>query len=301
MGHPGLLMILAVIVPLLLLSPIAILELEQIGVLWQSAAGLLAVVLTWSLVRSLAQRFELEADIASVQALGAGPCSRALMAVAHMAIPVPHSLTRRLFSLHPDEPARCETMRRYELDPAFRARFDAIGRRLRVGILAMLGVAALTAAFAWSVEWPYERVIWRLETGDVAGARRLVAEVGEVPERWRETWTHLTTEVAAAAEIAPDATSWAEAQPVFVEQGWKRGTATLLRSGPAAACPWFALAASAGGGGDRVLRQAVYEFCRAARDTELARMDEVRTALRRHGVPDELLPVFGSSDPATGR
>jgi hypothetical protein len=211
-----------------------------------------------------------------------------------MAIPVPHSLTRRLFSLHPDEPARCETMRRYELDATFRARFDAIGRRLRVGILAMLGIAALTAAFAWSVEWPYERVIWRLEAGDVAAARRLVATVGaEVPERWRETWTQLGAEVAAAAEIAPDATGWAAAQPVFAEQGWQRGVATLLRSGPAAACPWFALAASAGGG-DRVLRQAVYEFCRAARDTELARMDEVRAVLRRHGVPKELLPVFGS-------
>jgi len=281
MGHPGLLMILAVVVPLLLVTPLGIVDLEQVGVLWQAAAGLLVIVFTWSVVRSLAQRFELEADIVSVQALGSGPCSRALMAVAHMAVPVAHSLLRRIFTLHPEEPTRCETMRRYELEPTFRARFDAL-----------LGAAAIAAAAAWTIEWPYERVFWRLGSGDVVAAKRLAVELdNDIPERWRESWTRLHEDLEAASAIAPDASDWSVARSLFAEQGWRHGVETLLRAGPAAARPWFALAAEAGGG-DRVLRQAVYEFCRAAREGDVERKDEIRAVLQRRGVPAELEPVF---------
>jgi Zn-dependent protease with chaperone function len=292
MGHPGLLMAFAVVVPFLLLGPLQLLDVGDTDPMWQAVGALLVMALLWSLVRGLAHRFEHEADIASVQLLGSGPCTRALLCVSRLAQPVSHGIAARAFSLHPDEQTRFDVMRRYETEPSFRVRFDAASRRLRIAVVGLLVAAMAAAGATWLVEWPRERAIWRFWCGDVAAARALGEGVTEPPpDRWREPWARFREELAAAAEIAPTAASWAEAQPAFLGPAWRRGIATLLAAGPAAARPWFVLAEAAAPSGS-VLHRCLREYCQAARDGDVGRMDALRAVLRRTGYPAELAQVF---------
>ncbi|HIE72501.1 MAG TPA: hypothetical protein EYP98_21375 [Planctomycetes bacterium] len=68
MGHPGLLMLLAVVVPLMMLSPLRLLDVEEIDVTLQAVAILLIMLVLWFGLRTLARRFEHEADVSSVRA-----------------------------------------------------------------------------------------------------------------------------------------------------------------------------------------------------------------------------------------
>jgi Zn-dependent protease with chaperone function len=294
MGHPGILLALTGIAPLLLMAPTMAFDPASADPLWQALMVIFGVVCTWSIVRTLAHRFEHEADIASVRALGAGPCSRALLAVTGAAIPMRHSWLGRLSSLHPEERLRCTTMLRYELEPEFRRQFDATGRRLRVAILVGLLVTTVLAMITWSLDWRFERVIWRLNSGDVVAAVKFDREIGaDIPARWSKTWKVVREDLAAVVEIAPNATSWGECGPRFAADGWRRGVEVLLAKGPAAARPWFALAAEGGEQApDRVVRQLLLEFCRAADQADTERMAEVRRLVRRLGVPRGLEPVF---------
>lgn len=294
MGHPALLVLLTGVVPVLLLSPIASLGLGDCDPLWQALWGIVAIAAVWSIVRTLAHRFEHEADVASVQALGAGPCSRALMAVSRAALPVRQTLLGRVTSLHPEERTRCTAMLRYEYEPEFRAAFDARGRRVRAAILAGTAFAAVLAGIAWWRDWPYEQVVWRLDVGDVAGASETAAEIGDnVPPHWQHTWKLVREDLAAAVAVAPAARDWEAAEPGYTHTAWRRGIAVLLAQGPAAARPWFALAATADAvGEERILRALLHEYCRASEEGETDRLQEVRQVLRRRGVPAELEPVF---------
>lgn len=292
-GHPLLLMTFAVVVPLLAMAPLRVLRVEELDAASKGAGIVAAGLLTWSIVRFLAHRFELEADAASVAALGAGPCSRALMLLSRAAMPVSHGLLRRHFTLHPDERRRWEFMRRYEGEPAFRAAFEADGRRLRrVGALVVASVAA-GALWAWSVEWPHERAIWRFYAGDFVEAQRAVAALGEeVPPHWRQTWPRFCEELAAGLELAPQAADW-DAARARLAGAWQRGVEVLLRDGPAAARPWFSLALDADPDA-AAWQQAVHDYCRAASHEDLDRMEEAREVVRRLGVPAELRDVFGA-------
>ncbi|MCC7063172.1 MAG: M48 family metalloprotease [Planctomycetes bacterium] len=294
MGHPGLLLTLTGVVPVLLLSPATALDPLSADPLWQALFTLLGVVAVWSIVRALAHRFEHEADIASVRALGAGPCSRALLTVSGAAIPIRHSWLGRVSSLHPEERLRCMTMLRYELEPEFRKQFDATGRRLRVAILIGLLISVVLAGITWALDWRFERVIWRLNSGDVAGAVQLDLEIGtDIPARWTKTWKLVREDLGAVAAITPSATSWEEAAPQLATEAWQRGVEVILAKGSAAARPWFALAAEGGKRApDRIMRRLLYEFCRAADQSNTERMDEVRRLVRRLGVPKGLEPVF---------
>lgn len=295
MGHPGLLLVLTGIVPLLLMSLATWFEPAATDTTLQALVVVLVAAFTWSLVRTLAHRFEHEADVASVQALGAGPCSRALLAVSSLSMPVRHSWLGRLFTLHPEENVRCAVMQRYELEPAFRARFERTGRHMRLMILGGLGAACIVAATAWWSDWRFERVLWRLNAGDVVGARQLDAALGEsIPERWARTWKLLRSELAAAHALAPEARDWTSAAPRFAEAGFRRGTEVLLAEGPAAARPWFALSASAveGDRQARVLHHLLWEFCRASDEGDTERLQQVRDVLQRRGVPPGLESVL---------
>jgi Zn-dependent protease with chaperone function len=107
-GHPLLLMTLAAVVPLLLPAPLRLLQLDRLETGTQALIAVAAVVLLWTTVRAVAHRFEHEADAASVEALGAGPCTRALMAVSRAAMPVSplHPAPRRTSALGVHAPLR---------------------------------------------------------------------------------------------------------------------------------------------------------------------------------------------------
>lgn len=286
-GHPLLLMSLAVGLPLLLSAPVALLDVGEMDATTKALLVAGASIAVWSLVRALAHRFEHEADAASVDALGAGPCSRALMVVQRLALPAAHGVARRLFSLHPEESERWNFMRRYESEPEFRLRFAARGRTLRRAIAAALLAGLAATAAAWLVEWKFEHAVWRFQCGDFRGAQQLVAAVGdEVPDRWREPWKRLRDELAAAIAIAPDATDWDTAQAAIEARAFVRGTEVLRASGPAAAAPWFALADEVR---NDALCGAIHDYCAATDDD---RREEARRVVRRLGVPPGLEAVF---------
>ncbi|MEO6595817.1 MAG: hypothetical protein ABIP94_13785, partial [Planctomycetota bacterium] len=266
---------------------------DAIDLSLQALIGVLIMVAGWTVVRALAHRFEHEADAVSVGLLGAAPCTRALMVVSRLALPLRHGLLGRAFSMHPEEQRRWNLMRRYEVEPEFRASFEATGRRLRRAVLAALGVALVAAVSMWIVDWPYERVIWRFHSGDFVAAKRLAAEIDAVPARWQKTWPLLTAEVAAAVELAPSATDWETARAGLEQRAWQRGVEVLLASGPASARAWFAVAIEAETRASD-LQRAIYAFCAAASENDPARMEDIRSVVRRLGFPAELAPVFGT-------
>lgn len=291
MGHPGLLMVLAVVVPLMMLSPLRLLDVEEVDVTLQAVAIVAIMLALWFGLRTLARRFEHEADVSSVKALGAAPCSRALMTVSRLAMPQPRSLRGRLASMHPDEQKRLLLMRRYESEPAFRERFDRQTRRLRRFIGLVLVVAITVGGWFWQADWAYERVLVRYHSGDYVGAQAALAEVGERPERWRTSLARVDEELGAALELAPTSRDWATAEAQLMPAAWQRGEQVLLADGPVAARRWFALGLS-------VLAEptateyAIYDFCEAAKDGNIEVMDRLASIIRRNGVPPGLEEVF---------
>ena len=291
-GHPLLLVTLAVVVPMLLLGPLQLFEVEELPATVQGMLGVAVAACAWMVIRSLAHRFEHEADVVSVQAFGAAPCSHALRTVLDLAMPIDRGLLGRFSSMHPDEKARYEVMWRYERDPAFRHRFDAGSRRVRLAVGGLLLTSLAAAAFAWVREWPYERVLVAFHSGDLVATREALDAVqGPVPARWQETWSQVTADFQVAASIVPDARDWASVAATVVPRAWSEGIEVLLREGPAAARPWLAIAV----GVDEeapLVRRAILEYCRAAAAPDPDRMERVKLVVRRLGVPSELQGVF---------
>lgn len=292
MGHPGLLMVLAVAVPALLATPARVVGLGDLDATIQALVVLGAVIVAWTLLRRLAHRFEHEADAASVMALGAGPCSRALHQVGRVAMPARGGLLGRIFTMHPEESLRISRMWRFQSDPAYRASFQAGSARLRHLVFTALAGALLVAAWAWVVEWPYERAVWRFQSGDIVSAEELRTALGdEVPLRWHDTWAVFGTELAAARKLAPDADSWAAAEPLLRAGAWPRAVEVMLAEGPAAARPWLDLAVAATPDAPVRLR-AIAAFADAAADNDPERMAALKLIVQRLGVPEALRPVF---------
>lgn len=300
-GHPLLLMLLAAAVPLLLPAPLRWLHLDRLDPWLQVALAGVAAACLWSAVRAVAHRFEHEADAASVEALGAGPCTRALMEVTRAAMPVSRGFLRHHFSLHPEERSRWEFMRRYEGEPAFRAAFQTRGRWLRAAAALVFALAVGAAVSAWSLEWPLEKAVWRFHAGDFQGARIAAAAVGDaVPEHWQRTWPRFEEELVAGLELAPQATDWQQARVALQTSAWPRGVEVLLQAGPRAARPWFALALEAEPSAP-LAQRAVLDYCEAAADDDPERMLAAANVVRRLGVPPGLEPVFAQPKPPSGQ
>jgi Zn-dependent protease with chaperone function len=291
MGHPGLLALLGFVVPVMLLSPLRLLEADGGDVVLLSTIMVGGVLVVWLGLRTLARRFEHEADIASVQVLGAEPCSRALWTVSRATLPAAASVRSRLTSLHPDEGARLQTMQRYEADPGFRREFDRRTVALRRGLLAIVLGAVAVGAWFWALDWPYERVVVRFHTGDMVGARSALDELDEVPARWREAMSRIEAQLEAAEALAPDVRDWEGATRALVPAAWERGEQVLLREGPAAAYRWLALAVAVTPS-PTTTELAIYRFCKAAADRDPDATIELGRIVLRRGPPASLEPVF---------
>ncbi len=291
MGHPALLIALVVVVPLALLVPLRLVNIESVGMEVQALFAVASVVGALWLVRTIAHRFEHEADVASVRALGSGPCSRALMVVSRLATPVPRGWFGRTFTLHPDEASRWQVMRRYENEPTFRATFEARGRRLRRAIGGVLVLALGVGAWASSEDWPYEQVVWRLHSGDHKEALQAFDALGAVPARWSDAWKGLQEELTVVQALAPMTVEWSAAQAALGHTAEARGQDVLLAAGPAAARPWFSMALGASSEPSELLR-AMHAYCEAAADGDAVRMEAIRAIVSRIGVPTKLAAVF---------
>jgi len=291
MGHPGLLTMLGFVVPVMLLSPLRWVDSDAGDPLVLAAVMLAGAFAVWLAIRALARRFEYEADIASVQVLGAEPCTRALMTVVRRTLPAEGKLRSRLASLHPDERARMETMRRYELEPEFRQRFDRATTRVRAGLFVTVACAFAFGAWSWVVDWPRESVFVRFYSGDFVGARRSLDELGEVPEPVREAMQRVRLQLDAADQLATGLQDWDSVEEALVPAAWARGEQVLLDEGPAAAYPWLALAVTVTPSPSTV-EYAIYAFCEAAAEQDPDRMLRAARAVLRLGVPQGLLEVF---------
>lgn len=290
-GHPGLLLAAVVLVPLLLLPPLRLLDLDDLDSDWQIALVIVTALVFLGVVRALAHRFEHEADVASVQSLGAGPCSHALFVVSRLAQPVTRGWFGRLFTLHPEEPARWELMRRYETESEFRATFDARSRQLRAGIGVALAVALGLALTACASEWPWERPFVLLHAGDHRAALAVFDSQPEPPARWQRAWQRLQADLEVVRGWRSPAATWIEAQANFGDEAWRRGEQELVAAGPAAARPWFALVLAHAERPSN-LQRALYGFCDAAADGDTERMEALRGVVRRLGVPQDLAMLF---------
>ena len=291
MGHPGLLTLLGFVVPVMLLSPIRLLDADDGNLVVLVALLLVGILGIWIALRALARRFEHEADISSVQVLGADPCSRALLTVSNSTLPASGSVRSRLLSLHPDESVRLQTMRRYEIEPAFRAKFDRQTARLRQGIVAVVVLAVAVGGWFWAFDWPQERVALKFFTGDFVGARRALEELEEVPRRWREPLARVRSQLDAADELQPGLDDWQRVQQALVPAAWERGEQVLLQDGPAAAYRWLALASTAMPS-STTAQEAVLAYCKAAADKDPDRMAAAARIALRLGVPAQLHVVF---------
>ncbi len=290
-GHPTLLLLVVAAAPLLLLAPLRWSGIEALDPLTQAIVVAVGASIAWLLLRALAHRFEHEADVASVAALGAGPCSRALLTVSRLAPMATHGLLARLSSLHPDEQDRWRTMRRYEEDAGFRAAFDRQGRRIRVAIAAAVALCALAFVGAVLQEWPHEAIVWRLHAGDHAGALQRAAVAPPPPPHWREAWPQVDQDLAVVRALAPEAADWPAARAALWPAAWQRGEDVLLAQGPAAARPWLALAL---GAADHAtpLHRALLGWCEAAADGDPDRMAAIGDVVRALGVPPRLQRAF---------
>lgn len=291
-NHPALLVAIAVIVPLLLLGPLQLFDLHELPMVVQGALGVAVVLLGGTVIRGIAHRFEHEADVVSVQAFGAAPCSQALRTVMDLAMPRGRGWLTRFTSLHPDEQVRYEVMWRYERDPAFRQRFDRAGARLRATIGAMLLASMVAAAVVWTREWSFERPFVAFQCGDlVATKEHLDAVVEPVPARWTEAFRLLREDFAVAAALAPEARDWQTVEEHLVNEAWRTGVETLLREGPAAARPWLSIAVGVASD-PATIRRTILDYCRAAAAGDAERMERAKLVVRRLGVPPELDRVF---------
>ena len=291
MGHPGLLTMLGFVVPVMLLSPLRWLDPEGGDPLVLAAFTLAGLFVVWLGIRALARRFEFEADIASVQVLGAEPCTRALMTVVRKTLPAEGKLRSWLGSLHPDERARMETMRRYELEPDFRQRFDRATGRVRAGLFATVAVAFVFGAWSWVADWPREQVFVRFYNGDFVGARRSLEDLGDLPASLQEATRRVRLQLDAADELAPGLQDWESVEAALVPAARLRGEQVLLAAGPAAAYPWMALAITVTPS-PATVDYAIYEFCAAAAGQDPDLMSRAARAVLRLGVPPALLEVF---------
>ena len=292
-GHPGMLILLFLVVPLLLANASPWIDVDSISAIWFAVPGLLVAVAIWRLVRAVGHRFEHEADVLSAIALGgAEPCIRALQHVGRILQQDPE----RSSLLHPSERKRVALLQQFATDAAFRARFALRGLRLRRALVALLVVATALAFGCWYALAPLERAKRLFHEGRLAEARASVERIGgDVPLGSWQGWQLFRDDLAAAATLAPAGGDWRQLAPRIATPAWQRGVEVLVAQGPAAARAWIAL--SLGEGATDPVRASVLLYCEAAQQNDLDRMERIAAHVRSLGVPQELVPVFGKAAP----
>ncbi len=277
--HPGLLLLLFVVVPVLAIHPLASLDLESLGPENLAIGGLVALALGWWLVRRVMHQMEFEADHLSAEALGgAMPTITALERVGD----VHGTRGDRATFRHPSGRARIEALLAWERDPGYRDRFARRSRRLRRAIAVVLVTAVTLNAWSLWRTWDVDRVYLAFLTGDFAQAtERLEALPDDAPGFADRERTELAETLSAARELVDGGGPWERIGPELARDAWRRGLDELARSGPAEASRWFDL--STLGPAPGITRQLTQRWSRAARDGE--RDEEARVARHLSGLP----------------
>lgn len=284
-GHPGWLLLVFVVVPILLFHPIGALGLGAMSPEAATASGVAALAFAAIALRSISRRFEFEADQLSAEALGgAAPCIAALRRVGDLFVGHRGKGSFR----HPSEDRRVENLLRLEDDPVFRAGFRTRGRRLRWVFLLLVAAALATSAWAHRATLDFDLAVYSMYTGDFGEARRRLDAIPDdalgIDPR---TLAELRDEAGAARDLIGDSVDWSSERHRLADLSWARGVEVLERDGPSAARPWFALALARDA--PTALERTIYMYCAAVAGEDRDRAAELRTHLRRLGAPDRIM------------
>lgn len=282
--HPGLLLVVFVLIPILLLHPLLTLDWAAVDPAVLTLCGGVAAFLTIWVLRRIAHRFEYEADELSAEALGGiQPCIDALERVGNI---YPGHRYRASFR-HPSEDQRIAHLTAWANDPHYRRLHRRRGRLLRAGV-ALAVLLALGASSAVHAElWPMDRAVYLLYSGRFAEARDHLATIHAAPPVIHAgDLEELRLEAEAAIELVGTGGDWTELRGELARRAWVRGVDVLVESGPAAARPWLALALS--DEASDPLQRTVYLWADAIVDGETERARVLRDHVFSLGVPERL-------------
>lgn len=295
-GHPALLMLVFVVMPVLSFHAawLWLYDVSGTTAILLLAGGLAAGIVC---LRTIAHRFEYEADQLSAEALGgAAPCVEALRRVSRMWSRGNERSTLR----HPADRLRIEQLHRWEHDPAERRRFAHAGRRLRrwIAFGVLLAAGACTWAQTWM--WPLDAVQLAYYTGALPDAKRRLTKLSDRSNApLVEFVDTLTLEVDAALELVPEGGTWESIQDRLTEGGIERGM-RLLRAGDCkAAVPWLALSLSRPD--PEPWKQTLYLIARAAADGDAARLPRLVAHLATLAPPEGVLQTVAGLQPSPER
>lgn len=288
-GHPALLALVFVVIPLLLLQPVLATDTGDLDPSWVLVALVVVLPLGLLLVRALAHRCEHEADLLAAQALGgADACIEALLKVGELVPGAVHERSLR----HPTTIRRVDLLLRAEREPGFVRRFWRRGRAMRFAVLATLLCAAAVSAAHEIAAWPLDRVVWSLRTGrfDDAALRLAALTPVDSPDEQAQR-ERLAREIALARELAPAGGSWPELAARFGDAGVRRGL-DHLRAGDttsASACFSLALADPAA----TPLVESLQRYAVALDDGDDARAARLRAHILTLAPPPDVQAALG--------
>ena len=262
LNHPGWLVLVFLLIPLLLLHPITVFDLDTADLSASLVVGAVIVGAGYLAIRTLAHRFEHEADIWSAEALGgAQPCIDALTRVGTL---LPPKHRHKASFRHPSEQARIECLTRWQESKLYRNRFRGFGRVVRYTILGAVGCALVASVAAHLQTLPFDRAILAIGRGEFTRASVLLQELDTdaLPPPHRARTASLREELNAARVIVPWRGPWNEIEQQLEKEGWYRGLEQLATDGTAAARPWFAIATY--GASPSPLVRSVAIWCDAA-------------------------------------
>lgn len=226
--HPAWLLLAFVIVPILLVSPMSLIDLESLSSLALACGAGIAFVLLVAGLRTIAHRFEFEADELSAAALGIAPCIAALRRVGEL-----HPGHRDKASFrHPSERERVSHLQRWEVDPDYRAASRRRGLRLRGVILGGLVLAIGASAFLHHRSWNFDRASYSFYVGEFGDAKKRLESVQvNPPFVTEEDVQQLHRRVTAALELTIEKHFDVLGLEKFAEEAWKRAKG-MLAAGP---------------------------------------------------------------------
>lgn len=234
-GHPLLIVLVILVVPILLLQPVMALDLDAVDPWLLIGGGAALATIALLGIRRLMHRFEYEADHLSARALGgATPCIAALLRVGELFPGHSFSASFR----HPSEVDRVQTLVAHENDPDRSERFRRHGRTLRIGLL-LLGLATLTlSAVAHAQVFASDMATQAFYSSRFDDAERWLAQVpaGEARE------TTLREDLEAALALRDELGVASATRSELADAAFARAITLAAGDTPARSRPYFALA-----------------------------------------------------------
>ena len=276
-NHPFLLLMVFGLVPLLLFSPLEVIGLTELDSTSLVAVLALGAATAFVVVKRLAHRFELEADLISADALGgSAPCILALHKVSQLSGARPGKDSLR----HPSEESRILHLLSCEGDPWFRERFEKRGRQVRRGVAVFAVVAMGLSVWAQSQLWPVDKLILQYFTGRFPEAQATLDTMpAKLPPGRDGIVEHLREQLTAARLLCPEGGEWSAIRDDLSARALRRGRLELLRNGPRTARPWFSIGMAKTDPTN--LEITLFLYCEAEASDDSARAAELRDHLLR--------------------